>query len=142
MNREQVIATLRDHEELKAAGVAHLALHGSSARGSAVGGQSDVDVIVDFDRTKKLTLVGRVHLENRLTDILGVKSESGRPGDAAPGSTRKSAARVGTCLLELRLSAWHAPDYVKPFSIRLNIATGPHRAGTFGYPHASRRRST
>jgi predicted nucleotidyltransferase len=76
MNLEQVIATLRDHEqELKAAGVAHLALHGSYARGLAVGRQSDVDVIADFDRTKKLTLVGRVHLENRLTDILGVKAD-------------------------------------------------------------------
>jgi hypothetical protein len=75
MNREQVIATLREHEpELKAAGVAHLTLHGSYARGAAVGGLSDVDVIADFDRSRKLSLFGRVHLENRLTDILGVKA--------------------------------------------------------------------
>ena len=45
MNRDQVIATLREHEpELKAAGVAHLALHGSYVRGAAVTGVSDVDV--------------------------------------------------------------------------------------------------
>jgi predicted nucleotidyltransferase len=76
MNREQVIATLREHEpELKAAGVAHLALHGSYARGAAVSNMSDVDVIADFDRSKKLSLIGRVHLENRLTDILGVKAD-------------------------------------------------------------------
>ena len=76
MNREQVIATLREHEpELKASGVAHLALHGSYARGTAVNGLSDVDVIADFDRSKKLSLFGRVHLENRLTDILGVKAD-------------------------------------------------------------------
>ena len=76
MNREQVIATLREHEpELKAAGVAHLALHGSYARGSEIGGLSDVDVIADFDRARKLSLVGRAHLENRLTDILGVKAD-------------------------------------------------------------------
>ena len=76
MNREQVIATLREHEpELKAAGVAHLALHGSYARGAAVSNMSDVDVIADFDRSRKLSLVGRVHLENRLTDILGVKAD-------------------------------------------------------------------
>lgn len=76
MNREQVIATLREHErELKAAGVAHLALHGSYARGTEIGGLSDVDVIADFDRAKKLSLIGRVHLENRLTDILGVKAD-------------------------------------------------------------------
>ena len=76
MNREQVIGTLREHEpELKAAGVAHSALHGSYARGSPVRGRSDVDVIADFDSTRKLSLVGRVHLENRLTDILGVKAD-------------------------------------------------------------------
>lgn len=76
MNREQVIATLREHEpELRAAGVAHLALHGSCARGTAVGGLSDVDVIAGFDRSRKLSLVGRVHLENRLTDILGVQAD-------------------------------------------------------------------
>src|SRR5215469_754105 len=75
MDRETVIATLRQHEpELKAAGVAHLAVHGSYARGTAVSGLSDVDVIADFDRSKKLSLIGRVHLENRLTDILGMKA--------------------------------------------------------------------
>jgi len=76
MNREQVIATLREHErELKAAGVAHLALHGSYARGAAVTGISDVDVIADFDGTRKLSLLGRIHLQNRLTDILGMKTD-------------------------------------------------------------------
>lgn len=76
MNREQVVATLRDHEEeLKQAGVTHLALHGSYARGCAVGGLSDVDVLADFDRTRPLSLFGRIHLENRLTDILGVKAD-------------------------------------------------------------------
>ncbi len=76
MNREQVIATLREHEpELKAAGVAHLALHGSYARGAAVTALSDVDVIADFDPSAKLSLIGRVHLENRLTDILGVTAD-------------------------------------------------------------------
>jgi predicted nucleotidyltransferase len=76
MNREQVVATLREHElEIKAAGVAHLALHGSYDRGTEVGGLSDVDVIADFDRAKKLSLIGRVHLENRITDILGIKAD-------------------------------------------------------------------
>ena len=76
MNREQVIAILREHEpELKAAGVSHLALHGSYARGAAVRGVSDVDVIADFHESKKLSLIGRVHLENRLTDILGIKAD-------------------------------------------------------------------
>ncbi len=64
-----------DLPPLKAAGVAHLALYGSYARGTAVNGQPDVDFIAEFDRSKKLSLVGRVHLENRLTDILGVRAD-------------------------------------------------------------------
>jgi uncharacterized protein len=71
-----IIARLRDHEgELKAAGIEHLSLHGSYARGTQVAEVSDVDVIADFDRTKRLSLIGRVHLENRLTDILGIKAD-------------------------------------------------------------------
>ena len=76
MDKSTIIARLRDHEgELKAAGIEHLSLHGSYARGTAIGGASDVDIIADFDRAKKLSLLGRVHLENRLTDILGVKAD-------------------------------------------------------------------
>jgi predicted nucleotidyltransferase len=76
MDREQIVAKLRKHEpELKAAGVEHLLLHGSYARGTAVREVSDVDVIADFDRAKKLSLLGRVHLENRLSDILGAKAD-------------------------------------------------------------------
>jgi predicted nucleotidyltransferase len=76
LNRERVIAALREHEpELKAAGIAHRALHGSYARGAEISAQSDVDVIAGFDRARKLSLIGRVHIENRLTDILGVKAD-------------------------------------------------------------------
>jgi predicted nucleotidyltransferase len=76
MDMSTIIAKLRQHEpELRAAGVEHLALHGSYARGTATRELSDVDVIADFDRAKKLSLIGRVHLENRLTDILGVKAD-------------------------------------------------------------------
>ena len=76
MDKSTIIAKLREYEgELKAAGIEHLLLHGSYARGTAVREASDVDVIADFDREKKLSLVGRVHLENRLTDILGVKAD-------------------------------------------------------------------
>lgn len=76
MDRSSIIARLRDHEgELKAAGIVHLSLHGSYARGTAISGASDVDIIADFDRAKKISLIGRAHLENRLTDILGVKAD-------------------------------------------------------------------
>jgi len=76
MDQSTIIAKLREYEdELKAAGVEHLLLHGSYARGTAIREPSDVDVIADFDRARKLSLIGRVHLENRLTDILGVKAD-------------------------------------------------------------------
>ncbi len=76
MDREQIVAILREHEpELKAAGIDHLFLHGSYARGTAIIQRSDVDVIAEFDRSKRLSLIGRAHLENRLTDMLGVKAD-------------------------------------------------------------------
>src|SRR5580658_10604261 len=76
MDKSTIIAKLREYEgELKAAGIEHLLLHGSYARGTAIREASDVDVIADFDQAKRLSLIGRVHLENRLTDILGVKAD-------------------------------------------------------------------
>jgi len=46
MDRDQIIAKLREYKpELKAAGVEHLFLHGSYARGTAIRELSDVDVI-------------------------------------------------------------------------------------------------
>ncbi|HEY3636844.1 MAG TPA: nucleotidyltransferase domain-containing protein [Rhizomicrobium sp.] len=71
-----IIGRLREYEgELKSAGIEHLSLHGSYVRGTAIAEASDVDVIADFDRGKNLSLIGRIHLENRLTDILGVKAD-------------------------------------------------------------------
>lgn len=61
--------------ELKHAGIEHLFLFGSYARGTHNPTSSDVDVIAEFDRSRKPSLLGRVHLENRLTDILGVKAD-------------------------------------------------------------------
>jgi UTP:GlnB (protein PII) uridylyltransferase len=47
---EQVIATLRDHAaELRQAGVRHVSLFGSLARGEA-SPASDIDLVVELDR--------------------------------------------------------------------------------------------
>ena len=76
MDKSTIVARLQAHElELKAAGIEHLRLHGSYARGTAIREDSDIDVIADFDRTRKQTLLGRVHLENRLSDILGIETD-------------------------------------------------------------------
>ena len=72
MDRDRVIAKLRVHElELKAAGIVHLRLHGSVARGEA-SETSDVDLIAEFELGRRLTLLDMVGLENRLAELLGV----------------------------------------------------------------------
>jgi len=90
MDSASVLSTLRLHEpELKAAGIVHLRLFGSVARGEATD-QSDVDLMADLDRTKRLTLVWMVHLENRLSDLLGVKVDLS-PSDGMKEEVRKRA---------------------------------------------------
>lgn len=88
LDKHWVIAKLREHEtELKAAGIAHLVLHGSVARGEA-STESDIDLIGDFDRTKGLTLFDLVGLERKLTGILG------RHVDLADQQTLKEPVRI------------------------------------------------
>jgi predicted nucleotidyltransferase len=83
MDKEHVITKLREHEpELKAAGIVHLRLHGSLARGTATQ-TSDIDLIADFDASKHLSLLDMVGLEIRLSDLLGA------PVDLSPAHTLK-----------------------------------------------------
>ncbi len=75
MDKSTVLEKLREYEpELKAAGITRLSLFGSVARGDA-SSESDVDLMADFDPTRQLSLLEMVGLENRLTDILGVRVE-------------------------------------------------------------------
>jgi uncharacterized protein len=79
MDKEQVVSKLREYEpELKAAGIVHLRIFGSVARGDAAS-FSDVDLLADFDKSKCFTLVSVGRLENRLKDILGVKVDLSSP---------------------------------------------------------------
>jgi len=49
MDRQSIIATLKQHEaELRRLGVRHAALFGSAARGDA-GPDSDIDIAIDLD---------------------------------------------------------------------------------------------
>ena len=73
MDRSAVIEKLQRHEqELKAAGVVHLRLFGSLARGDQKE-SSDVDLIAELDPTRRRTLVILARLENTLSDLLGAK---------------------------------------------------------------------
>ena len=88
MEKSYVIQTLRLHEpELRAAGIVHLRLFGSVARGEA-SAESDVDLMADIDRSKRLTLFSLAGLENRLSDLLGVKV------DLSPADSMKEAVHA------------------------------------------------
>ena len=68
---EHVIATLRAHEaELRRAGIRHLSLFGSVARGDATV-DSDVDIAAEFDPAARMDLFRLTALERRITEILG-----------------------------------------------------------------------
>jgi predicted nucleotidyltransferase len=87
MDREHVIATLRQHEaELKAEGIVRLSLFGSVARNEGTP-QSDVDLMAEFDSRREFSLLDRVRLENRLADMLGAKV------DLAPARMLKDGVR-------------------------------------------------
>jgi predicted nucleotidyltransferase len=73
MDKSTIIGKLREHEaELKASGVEHLSLFGSYARGAAVPAVSDVDLLADFDRAKRLTLFSLSGLRLQIVDILNM----------------------------------------------------------------------
>jgi uncharacterized protein len=68
---DAVIAALRAHAaELQRAGVRHLGLFGSLARGEAAA-HSDVDLVAELDPDARIGLFGLVGLERRLAEILG-----------------------------------------------------------------------
>jgi predicted nucleotidyltransferase len=67
---EHVIATLRSHEaELRAAGICHLSLFGSLARGDA-DDASDVDLVAELDPAAQIGLFALTALERRLAKLL------------------------------------------------------------------------
>ena len=89
MDRTEVIQKLKEHEaELKAAGIVHLRLHGSYARGTQVEPLSDVDLIAELEPGRRYTLIDMVRIENRLHELLGVKV------DLSPAHMLKEPVRL------------------------------------------------
>ena len=73
MDRSRVIQILRQHEkELKEAGIVHLRLFGSLARNEA-SDHSDVDLLAEFDESRRLSLVKVGSLQVRLSELLGAR---------------------------------------------------------------------
>ena len=68
---DAVISVLRAHtDELRRAGIRHLGLFGSLARGEA-GPTSDVDLVAELDPHARIGVFRLVGLERRLAEILG-----------------------------------------------------------------------
>ncbi len=68
---DRVIAALRAHEEeLRDAGIRHLSLFGSIARGDGVA-DSDVDLAAEFNPDARMDLFRLAALERRVAEIVG-----------------------------------------------------------------------
>jgi predicted nucleotidyltransferase len=85
MDRSTVIARLREHQpELRAAGIVRLSLFGSLARGER---GDDVDLMAEFDASRRFSALEMVGLQNRLSDILDA------PVDLAPAKSLHDGIR-------------------------------------------------
>lgn len=88
MDRDQVIAALREHEqELRAAGLVRLSLFGSTARGDNRP-DSDIDVLAAFDNSRRISLLDVAGIEQQISDILG------RPVELVEEGTLKPRVRI------------------------------------------------
>ena len=75
METQRILDLLRTHApELRMAGVEHLRLFGSVARGEARS-DADIDLLADFTPGKRVTLLTLSGLEHRLSHLLGATVE-------------------------------------------------------------------
>ena len=73
MNRQTAIAKLKASEDaIRALGATSLYLYGSTARDEA-GPSSDVDVFIEYDPTKKFSILDLVGVQQELEERLGAE---------------------------------------------------------------------
>lgn len=95
MRREDVVRTIRAHEaELRALGVRHVALFGSTSRGDRRA-DSDIDVLIDVNDTYRAG--GYFDVKDRLTDALGCEVDVVMRSAVKP----RFAERIADDLIEI-----------------------------------------
>jgi hypothetical protein len=84
MDRDQVVAKLRQHEqELKAAGVVRLSVFGSTARGDRRP-DFDIDLRAAFDDSMRISLLDTAGVEIQLSEMLGHQVDLVEEGTLKP----------------------------------------------------------
>ena len=70
---QELVEQLRDQQEmLRAHGIVSLSIFGSRARGDNRW-DSDLDLLVDYDRARKFSLVDLVHVEHMIERMVGIE---------------------------------------------------------------------
>ena len=71
LSRDELVAILRAHEhKLRVLGIVSVAIFGSRMRGDNRP-DSDLDLLIDYDKRRKFSLLDLAHAENFLIGILG-----------------------------------------------------------------------
>ena len=78
---------------MKAFGIVHLSLFGSTARGDR-GPDSDIDLLVAFDNTRRISLLDIAGMEIDLSEMLGCKIDLIEEGTLKPRAQRSVEAEA------------------------------------------------
>jgi predicted nucleotidyltransferase len=92
MTLEQALQTLRKAEaELRAKGIVHAGIFGSTARGEQRA-DSDIDIVIDFDPSARITVFDYVGIREDIADLfeqrVDVVDQRGLKPEVRPNVTR------------------------------------------------------